>query len=82
MRICTLFQIHPIISMLTILQQPLTLQFIVTKAQNFNVFESLTKENRTSDHISEIELLTKGQSLNDLSMVRSPTRRYNSFCFI
>ena len=46
--------------------KPLTLQFIVTNSQNFNEFESLAKENRTSDHISEIELLTKGQSSNDL----------------
>ena len=46
--------------------KPLTLQFIVTDSQNFNEFESLAKENRTSDHISEIELLTKGQSSNDL----------------
>ena len=46
--------------------KPLTLQFIVTKAQNFNEFESLAKENRTSDHISEVELLKKGQSSNEL----------------
>ena len=61
--------------------KPLTLQFIVTIAQSFNEFESLTKENRTSDHISEIELLTKVQSSNDLCMVLLSTRRYNSFCF-